>query len=35
MAEIPDKEFKSLVLKMTNNPKEDSHKQISEVRKLV
>jgi hypothetical protein len=32
MAETLGKEFKSLVFKMTNDLKEDSNKQINEIR---
>jgi hypothetical protein len=35
MVKMPDKEFKSLVLKMTNDLKEDSSKQINEVRQSI
>jgi DNA-binding ferritin-like protein len=33
LTEISDKEFRSLLLKMINDLKEDSKKQINEVRK--
>jgi hypothetical protein len=31
MTEMPDKEFKTLLLKMINDNKEDSNKQVNEI----
>jgi hypothetical protein len=35
MAEMPDKEFKNLLLKITNELKEHSNEQVNEGRKSI